>query len=245
VLTLAVSDVVGDDLSAIGGGPTVPDETTFAAALGVLEEYGGAGSYPVPVVARLEHGAGGHVPETPKPGDPALARSDARVIGGRHAALDGARVVAEALGYAVRVIEEPIVGEARVAGAALVSRAVKARAATPFCILAGGETTVRVTGSGNGGRNQECALAMAEPLRDLGAPAVAASVGTDGIDGPTDAAGAVVDMTTLARARAAGLDARSYLNDNNTYAFFTQLDDLIRTGPTNTNVGDVQVILIG
>jgi glycerate 2-kinase len=244
VLTLAVSDVVGDDLSAIGGGPTVADETTFAGALGVLEEYGGAAAYPAAVVARLEHGAGGNIPETPKPGDPALARSTARVIGGRHAALAGARQVAEALGYTVHVIEEPTLGDARTAGEKLVHVASGISRKEATCILAAGETTVHVTGTGKGGRNQECALGMAIALHALGGHAVAASVGTDGVDGPTDAAGAIVDNTTLTRAHTAGLDVEAYLNDNDTYAFFTQLDDLMRTGATHTNVGDVQVILM-
>jgi hydroxypyruvate reductase len=256
VLTLAVSDVVGDDLSVIGGGPTVADGTTFETALAVLDMHGSRAAYPPAVVARLTQGAAGLVPETPKPGDPSVQRSIAHVIGGRHAALDGARAAAEALGYAVHVIEEPVVGAARDAGAALFSRAMKARAASagaartlavrePLCVLAAGETTVRVTGRGKGGRNQECALGMAGALVTPGANAVAASVGTDGVDGPTDAAGAVVDTTTLARARAAGLDAQRHLDDNDSYAFFDQLGDLIRTGPTSTNVGDIQVILVG
>jgi hydroxypyruvate reductase len=251
VLTLAVSDVVGDDLSAIGGGPTVADETTFAAALGVLEAYGGSAAYPPAVVARLERGAAGDIPETPKPGDPALARSRARVIGGRRSALEGARLAAEALGYDVHVVDEPVVGEARVAGDKLAHVAsgfrplhVASGLSRKICLLAAGETTVHVTGAGKGGRNQECALGMAGALDAFGAAAAAASVGTDGVDGPTDAAGAIVDVTTLARARTAGLDPARYLNDNNTYEFFNQLDDLIRTGPTTTNVGDVQVILM-
>jgi glycerate-2-kinase len=244
VLTLAVSDVVGDDLSAIGGGPTVADETTFAAALGVLEAYGGSAAYPPAVVSRLERGTAGDVPETPKPGDPALARSHARVIGSRHSALDGARRAAEALGYQVYAIDEPVVGDARVAGETLARRASGLSRSGRACILAAGETTVRVTGTGTGGRNQECALGMARALDALGPVVVAASVGTDGVDGPTDAAGAIVDTTTLSRAKTAGLDPARYLNDNNTYEFFTQLDDVIRTGPTNTNVGDIHVILV-
>lgn len=247
VLTLAVSDVVGDDLSAIGGGPTVADETTFAAALGVLEEYGGSRAYPPAVVTRLEHGTAGDIHETPKPGDPALARAQARVIGGRHSALDGARRAAEALGYEVHVIEEPVVGDARAAGDELAHAACTVRAASAsrrkVCLLAAGETTVRVTGPGKGGRNQECALGMAHALAALGTAVVAASVGTDGVDGPTDAAGAIVDTTTLARAHATGLDPTAYLDANNAYAFFETLGDLIRTGPTTTNVGDIQIIL--
>jgi hydroxypyruvate reductase len=250
VLTLAVSDVVGDDLSAIGGGPTVADDTTFAAALGVLDAYGGREAYPHAVVARLTRGAEGRIRETPKPGDPSLARSAAHVIGGRVSALDGARRAAESLGYAVHVVTEPTVGEARHAGARLVKVATDTSVASGFsrkeprCILAAGETTVRVTGRGKGGRNQECALAMLSALYSAGRNVVAASVGTDGIDGPTDAAGAVVDTTTAARAAAATLVPEHYLNDNNAYAFFDHLGDLIRTGPTTTNVGDLQVILI-
>lgn len=254
VLTLAVSDVVGDDLSAIGSGPTVSDATTFAMALDVIDRHGGRGMYPAACVSRLERGASGVIPETPKPGDPRLARSTARVIGGRHVAMEGARAAAEVLGYAVHVIEEPVTGEARIVGAALTSVAsgfvASASVASGFsrkavCIIASGETTVRVTGQGKGGRNQECALAMARSLETLGAAVVAASVGTDGIDGPTDAAGAIVDSTTLARADAARLGSPDlYLNDNNAYQYLDALSDLIRIGPTNTNIGDLQVILV-
>lgn len=249
VLTLAVSDVVGDDLSAIGSGPGVPDATTFAMALAVLDRHGGRDRYPSAVVARLEQGASGRIPETPKAGDPRLARSTARVIGGRQSAVDGARAAAESLRYAVHVLEAPVIGEARIAGRALVETAVRlARhdSRRPLCVLASGETTVHVTGAGRGGRNQECALAMAHALDQLGPTVVAASIGTDGVDGPTDAAGAIIDSTTLARAEGADVGPpERYLNDNNAYVFFDELDDLIRTGPTNTNVGDLQVILVG
>lgn len=247
VLTLAVSDVGDDDLSAIGSGPTVADPTSFATALAALDRHGGRERYPAAVVSRLETGARGMIVETPKPGDPRLTRSSARVIGGRHTALEGARAAAEALGYTVYVITKPVTGEARRAGRNLVeaSREIVASGPHPLCVLASGETTVHVTGSGKGGRNQECALAMAPLLGMLGTAVVAASIGTDGIDGPTDAAGGVVDTTTLARAQAARLGPiEHYLSDNNAYAYLDALDDLIRTGPTNTNVGDVQVILI-
>jgi glycerate 2-kinase len=249
-LTLAVSDVVGNEPSAIGSGPTVPDSTTFADALTALERYGGTQAYPAAVVQRLLDGAHGAVPETPKPGDARLARSAVRVIGGSHTAVDGARAAAESLGYAVHLIEEPVTGEARAAGRTLIDVAATLRTpqggGAPLCVLAAGETTVRVVGSGWGGRNQECALGMVRPLNMFGRRAVAASVGTDGIDGPTDAAGAVVDTTTVSRAMTAGLDApERYLDNNDSYRFFDRLGDLIRTGPTNTNVGDLQVILIG
>jgi glycerate-2-kinase len=248
-LTLAVSDVVGNEPTAIGSGPTVADSTTFADALEVLERYGGRGVYPAAVVQRLSDGAHGAHPETPKPGDARLARSFVHIIGSARTAVEGARAVAEGLGYAVHVIETPVVGEARAAGDALIdaaSRAVKARDERPLCILAAGETTVKVTGSGLGGRNQECALGMVRGLNTFGRQAIAASVGTDGVDGPTNAAGAIADTTTLSRAIAAGLDTpERHLDNNDSYRFFDRLGDLILTGPTNTNVGDVQVILIG
>ena len=248
LLTLAVSDVVGDELSAIGSGPSVPDATTFADALMELDRHGGQDRYPAAVVARFRAGASGAIPETPKAGDPRLSRSTARVIGGAQTALDGARTEAQSRGYVVHVIEEPVVGEARLASKGLVeaaSRIAKTRSAQ-VCILAAGEMTVRVMGTGKGGRNQECALAMARELDALGPAAVAASIGTDGVDGPTDAAGGVVDTTTLARAEAAGLGPlERYLEDNNSYVLLDALGDLIRTGPTNTNVGDLQVILVG
>lgn len=243
-ITLALSDVVGDDLSSIGSGPTVPDRTTYADALAVLDAYGGRSAFPAPVVHHLTRGASGAVPESPKPGDPRLARSHATVIGGIRTAMNGARAAAESLGYVVHMIDEPVTGEASVAAQDLIpyARRILPR---PLCIISGGETTVRTSGSGKGGRNQEFALALARGLDQLGPHVVAASLGTDGIDGPTDAAGAIVDSTTLRRAAAAGAgDVDRYLREHNSYVFFNQLGDLIRTGPTGTNVGDLQVILI-
>lgn len=250
VLTLAISDVVAppqEALSVIGSGPTVPDPTTFADALRVVTAAGVDRALPVEVRDVLERGLAGQLPETPKPGDSRLARSRARIIGGRTEALAGAAEAARARGYAVAVIGEPVVGEARDAGVRLVhaAREVAQRLGRPACILAAGETTVRVRGAGRGGRNQELALAAAQALAAIGEPAVFAAVGTDGIDGPTDAAGALVDTTTLARARAAGLDPPAkVLADNDTYRFFDRLGALVRTGPTGTNVGDLEVLLL-
>lgn len=248
VLTLAVSDVAGDDLSAIGSGPTVADATTFADALNVLDTHGGRRRYPPAVVSRFVAGIEGRLPETPKPGDPRLARSRAIVIGGAQSAVEGARAAAVTLGYRVVVLETPVVGDAREAAGRLVATAARLRLehAAPLCVVSAGETTVRVSGAGKGGRNQECALAMAETIGQLGPAAAATSVGTDGVDGPTDAAGGAVDTSTLARATAAGLASpRVYLDDNNSYPFLEGVGDLVRTGPTGTNVGDLQVILIG
>ena len=267
VITLAISDVVGDDLSVIGSGPTVPDPSTFAGALGVLDARGGRASYPLAVVTRLERGAVGAIPETPKPDDARLARSEARIIGGRMTAVDGAAQAARSLGYDVRVLDQPIVGEAREAARWFADnvRGALATLARPACVIGAGETTVLVKGDGLGGRNQEFALAFVPFLPGLalrhaqGHPAqgrgvatsalqepsvAAASVGTDGIDGPTDAAGAIVDSTTVDRAAALRLDAARFLDNNDSYHFFSALDDLVRTGPTGTNVGDLQVALI-
>ena len=251
LMTLVISDVVGDDLSMIASGPTVADPSTFDEALRVIDAHGSRAVYPRSVVRRLEDGAAGTLADTPKPGDERLARAYTRIIGSRTTAMDAARAHAESLGYAVVIIEDPVVGEARVAGPALIARAMKAGAPPapvgrtsevrqPLCVIASGETTVRVTGRGRGGRNQELVLSM---LPYLAGDVVAASIGTDGIDGPTDAAGALADGTSRDRAAARGLDPAAYLNDNNAYAFFDELGDLIRTGPTTTNVGDLQIIL--
>jgi glycerate 2-kinase len=246
VITLALSDVVGDDLSVIASGPTVADDSTFGEALAILARRGGEQAYPAAVVTRLRAGVEQRVPETPAAGDPRLARTTARVIGPQRGAIEGARAAAAALGYHVHVIEQPVTGEARETAALHVANVVRDTALLPrpVCVISSGETTVTVTGRGKGGRNQEFALAMAPLLKMLPGDVVAASIGTDGIDGPTDAAGAIVDPSTLDRAAAAHLDPAAYLLDNNSYEFFDGLGDLIRTGPTGTNVGDVQVMLI-
>ena len=258
VVTLVISDVVGDDLSVIGSGPTMPDPSTFDDALDVLDRRGGRGAYPGSVVAVLQRGTRGEVPETPKADDPRVAHSVARIIGGRMTAVDGAATAARERGYDVHVIERPIVGEARDAARAFAEdvRWAVSRSTLPACVIGAGETTVHVTGNGAGGRNQEFALAMTRYLagprlrQGFGAQAgpglhyAFGSIGTDGIDGPTDAAGAIVDTTTAERAAARGLDAQRFLDDNDSYHFFGALDDLLCTGPTGTNVGDVQVALI-
>ena len=248
VETLAISDVVGDDLSVIGSGPTVADPSTFADALAVLDRRGGRAGYPSAVVALLERGQRGEIPETPKPDDPRMARSAARIIGGRMTAVEGAADAARSRGYHVHVIERPIVGEAREAARAFAAdvHRLASTLSRPTCIVGAGETTVVVKGSGLGGRNQELALAMANlpGPQGPGPHYTFGSIGTDGIDGPTDAAGAVVDATTAERAAALGLDLQHFLNDNDSYHFFSALDDLLRTGPTGTNVGDVHVALI-
>jgi glycerate 2-kinase len=244
--TLVVSDVIGDDLSFIGSGPTVADSSTFAEARAVLDAFGGAGAYPPAVVSYLDRGVAGEEEETPKPGDARLSRSIASVIGGRFDAMRGAAAEAAALQYHVAVLPEAVVGEARAAGERHVARMLDhaSRLPNPACVISSGETTVTVRGGGRGGRNQELALASTDTLAAAGRPVVLASAGTDGIDGPTDAAGALADSTTLARASAAGLPAvASFLKENDAYTFFDRTGDLIRTGPTGTNVDDLQVLL--
>ena len=246
--TLAVSDVVGDDLSVIASGPTVADASTFAQALAVLDQRGGRSAFPGAVVRRLEAGAAGHVPETPAPGNPVLARAVAAVIGPQRGALDDASRAARDCGFTVLVIEQPVTGEARDAAAAHLQRvaALVRDVPRPVCVLSSGETTVTVRGAGRGGRNQEFACAAIRHLDRLGPRVVLGSLGTDGIDGPTDAAGAAVDSSTLARAAAAGLAApEAFLVENDSYTYFAALGDLIRTGPTRTNVGDLQITLVG
>jgi hydroxypyruvate reductase len=244
--TFAISDVVGDDPSVIGSGPTVPDESTFRDTFDILRRFGGEHAYPAPVVERVARGAAGRFDETPKPGDARLAHARTSIIGGRRDAMDGAVAEAEARGYHVVRVDDAVVGEARVAGPSHLRAclAAAAGAGRPACIVSSGETTVRVTGDGKGGRNQEFALACAAPLSALGIAAAVASVGTDGIDGPTDAAGAIVDNTTVDRARAARLRPEAFLERNDAYRFFAPLDDLVITGPTGTNVGDLQIILL-
>ena len=251
VMTLAISDVVGpvpDDPGVIGSGPTAPDPTSFGDALRVVDRLAVRHAFPAVARLALERGHRGESPETPKPGDFRLSESVFRVIGSRDDAMEATARLAADLGYHVVTCPGAVVGEAREAGEAFVRNAVARTAATPrpACVLSSGETTVEVRGPGLGGRNQELALAAAEPLSRFTAQAVMASVGTDGVDGPTDAAGAIVDTTTLARARAQGLLAAAhYLDQNDSYAFFDQLDDLVRLGPTDTNVGDLQIMLIG
>lgn len=249
VVTLILSDVLGNPLDAIASGPTVPDPTTFADALEVVDHCGLRGALPATVRRHLERGAAGRIPETPKPGDPAFAGERTVVVGDITLAADAAVEQARMLGYHVDLRATDTEGEAREVGARFGARVRDERAdgksrPTPVCLIMGGETTVTVRGTGRGGRNQELALASAEIIADLPQTLVAA-FGTDGTDGPTDAAGAVADGTTLARARAMGLDPVAALANNDAYTFFDALGDLIISGPTNTNVNDLWLGLIG
>jgi glycerate 2-kinase len=246
-VTLAISDVVGDDLSVIGSGPGVPDPSTWADVRDALAAFGGEGHADA-VIERAAAGCAGLLPETPKASDAAMARARAHVIGGRREAMAGAAEAARRLGYDAVVHERPVVGEARHAAVAWwhTIGAPAVAAGRRLAVISSGETTVRVTGRGRGGRNQEFALAAVGALSGAAAPAVLVSMGTDGIDGPTDAAGAIVDPGTRTRAAALGLAApETFLEHNDSAAFFDPLGDLLRPGPTGTNVGDLQVFLVG
>lgn len=247
VVTYAISDVIGDDLSVIGSGPCVPDSSTWADAVAAVERYGGWEGLPAEVRRILEAGRRGTLPDTPKAGDPRLARATAEVIGGRRQAMTGAAAAAAARGYVPVVIDAPVTGEARTAATAWWASAQTASAGhgRPVAVITSGETTVRVRGRGRGGRNQEFAAALVQTLAATGGAAVVVSIGTDGIDGPTDAAGGIVDAGSAARATTAGRDAARALDDNDCYPYLDAAGDLVRLGPTGTNVGDLQVLLTG
>jgi hydroxypyruvate reductase len=249
VVALLLSDVVGDPLDVIASGPTVPDPTTFADALGVLDRFGLRARAPAAVRAHLEAGAAGKVPETPKPDDPLFARVTSVVVGNNGLVVDAAMAAARRLGFPPLLLTRSLQGEAREVARVFASMAQEAvrtgqPVGRPGCLLAAGETTVTVRGPGKGGRCQEFCLALAPAIADVPGLVVLAA-GTDGSDGPTDAAGAAIDGTTLARARAAGLDPRAALAANDAHTFFAALGDLVRTGPTGTNLMDLYVLVLG
>ena len=244
-ITLAISDVVGDDLHAIGSGPGVADDSTWADARRALDSFGGE-LHSERVREIVAQGLAGDRPDTPKPGHPSLARAMARVIGGRIDAMDGARVAALERGYQAFVMTEPVTGEATIAGPEWLRRARQliGASARKACVISSGETTVRVTGKGTGGRNLEFALSIADAMASWSNSA-AASIGTDGIDGSSGVAGGIVDSTTMTRSARAGLQPPGhYLAANDSFAFFAPLGDAVRLGRTDTNVGDLQVLLI-
>jgi hydroxypyruvate reductase len=245
-ITLVLSDVVGNPLDAIASGPTVADPSTFADAGAVLDRYELWEGVPTSVTSRIRAGVAGRIADTPKPGDTLFQHSQQVVVASNLLACEAAARAAEALGFTTMVLTTFVEGEAREVGRVLaaVLREIDASAhplERPCCIVAGGETTVTMRGRGRGGRNQELALSAAFALggvRDV----LLASIGTDGNDGPTDAAGAWVDGSTLRRGAGLGLDASRLLADNDSYTFFDRLGDLIRTGPTNTNVNDLYLL---
>lgn len=246
VVALAISDVTGDDPTHIGSGPCAPDPTTYRDALGILDRYGI--SAPGGVVEHLARGAGGNVPETPKPGDTLFQRVENRVIATAHAALEAAAAYFVARDIPAAILGDSVTGEARdvakVYGA--LAREVQRHARpwpAPVALISGGECTVTVRGNGRGGRCTEFLLALAVDLAGLGG-VHALACDTDGIDGSEDNAGAVLGPDTLARAQRKKLDATTLLDRNDAYACFRALDDLVVTGPTRTNVNDYRVILV-
>ena len=238
VLTLALSDVIGDPFDVIASGPTAPDPTTFADALEVLARRGLSGRVPPSVARRLEAGRAGEIRETPKPGDPLFDRVTNVVVGNNALVTDAAAATARRLGYRTDLTTRELQGEARDVAREFVARA--RRLPPPACLIAGGETTVTVRGPGKGGRCQEFALAAALELEPTDRITILAA-GTDGTDGPTDATGAIVDAWSIARGSAAGADARRALADNDAYRFLRASDDLLVSGPTRTNLLDLYV----
>lgn len=248
VRALIISDVVGDDLSAIASGPTTADPTTYRQAVEVLERYGLRGKVPARVLEYLESGVAGEVPETPKYGGADFANVRNVIIANNASALDAAADSAASLGFAVHRLARPLSGEARQAGQSLAELAAEVRrrgrpVSEPACLLAGGETTVRVHGAGRGGRNQECALAAVQSLAGL-ENAVLLCAGTDGQDGSTTAAGAMVSGLTWERAGMLGLPPGEFLDRNDSCTFFERAGGHLITGPTRTNVMDIAILLL-
>jgi glycerate 2-kinase len=241
VVSLLLSDVIGDSLDVIGSGPTAPDPTTFADAIHVLEKCKVVARTPKTVLNLLRSGVRGEIAETPKPGDPLFEDVYNIVAGSNALALKAAARQARALGYRPHILSNAISGEAREVAPTHIE-ILRNAAKRPACLLAGGETTVTVKGKGKGGRNQEFALAAAIAMDGL-PHVLALCAGTDGTDGPTDAAGAIATGKSIARARRLGLDPAKYLANNDSYAFFSALGDLVKTGPTGTNVMDIEVLL--
>jgi hydroxypyruvate reductase len=248
VHALLLSDVIGDPLDVIASGPTAPDASTFAEALAILERFDLTRRAPAAIVERLERGARGEIPETPKLEDPIFRRVTNTVIGNNLLVVEAAAARARALGYAPHVLTRSLEGEAQEVARTLVGLAREIQAgrgpvAPPACLIAGGETTVTVRGTGIGGRCQEWALAAAIELE--GVPGVVAlAAGTDGTDGPTAAAGALADGDSARRARRLGQDLRARLADNDSNGVLATLGDLVITGPTNTNLLDLYLLLV-
>jgi len=248
LMSLILSDVVGDPLDAIASGPTVGDPTTYKQCQEILERYALHDKLPAPVKSHLVEGMEGKIPETPKPDEPLFSQTLSILVATNMQALKAAAKQAEQLGYTSLILSSLIEGDTTEAArfhTALAKEIVMSGhpVVRPACLISGGETTVVVRGKGKGGRNQEFALAAAVDLEGLEGVCLL-SGGTDGTDGPTDAAGAVVDGDTVARAREKGLSPTEFLAENNSYHFFQHLDDLLITGPTNTNVMDLHIILV-
>jgi len=249
LISLMLSDVIGDDLDTIASGPTVPDGSTFDDCLKILEKYQMRERIPNSVVELIEKGARGEVEETPKAGDPAFQRTQNLVIASNILAVQAAQRKAEELGYNCLILSTFVEGETKEVArvhAAVAKEILQTGnpVPRPACVISGGETTVTIRGKGLGGRNQEFVLAAAIDIDEL-ENVVILSGGTDGTDGPTDAAGAIADGLTKNRALEKGMNAEQYLQENDSYHFFEPLGDLLITGPTHTNVMDLRLVMVG
>ena len=251
-ISLILSDVVGDDLQTIASGPMSADSTTYAQALSIIEHYGIGHRLPLPVMRRLEEGRAGRVPETPKPGAPELSSAFTFLVGTNLLALRSAGREAARLGYSPIILTSHMAGEAREAARVLaaVARDVAScgtPCAPPACVLAGGETTVTLRGKGRGGRNQEMAISfLAEIVKE---PSLLSRVhflsfSTDGEDGPTDAAGGFASGMLASAVRSTGADLQRALRENDSHTFLREIGGLFITGQTNTNVCDIQIMLV-
>ncbi len=249
LITLALSDVIGSPLDVIASGPTVPDASTWADAWAIVEKYTLADKLPTAVAHRLSAGLAGEFPDTPKADDPAFAQTQNIVVADNRVAAQAALAKARAAGYNALLLTTHIEGEAVQVAKVAVALAKEVREsgnpiAAPACLILGGETTVTLgTNSGQGGRNQELALAAAMALQNLPGVTIV-SLATDGTDGPTDSAGGMADSGTVARGATAGLTAADYLRRHDAYPFLQATDDLLVTGPTQTNVNDLIFIFI-
>ncbi|MBW2738544.1 MAG: glycerate kinase, partial [Deltaproteobacteria bacterium] len=248
LISLILSDVVGDDLDVISSGPTVADSTIYIDCIKIFEKYDIIKKLPENIINHIKAGVSGKIPESPKIGDPVFEKTYNLVIGSNMEAMLAAKLHAECLGYKTIMLSSMIEGEtkevAKVHGA-IAKEIIKTGnpLPPPACILSGGETTVTLRGKGLGGRNQEFSLAAATDIAGTDR-IVVLSGGTDGTDGPTDAAGAIADNNTLKRAGNMGIDPHYFLENNDSYHFFKKLDDLLITGPTNTNVMDLRILLV-
>ncbi|UZP69063.1 glycerate kinase [Desulfovibrio mangrovi] len=245
---LIISDVVGDNLDVIASGPTSPDSSTFSQCMEIVERYGIRDRMPANILARLEAGARGEIPETPKQGDHVFSTVQNVLVATNLQALEAAAAAALQAGYTPRILTSTMTGEARDKARELVDTAMNLcldgkEVSGPVCLLAGGETTVTITGKGLGGRNQEMALAASLYLQDCEHITMLCA-GTDGSDGPTDAAGGFACSKTVEKALCCALDPQVYLDDNNAYNFLDKTDNLLKTGPTLTNVMDLALVLV-
>jgi len=248
ILNLVISDVVGDRLDSIASGPVSPDPTTFSDAIAILNKYNLWGAIPRVAAEALDEGNKGQIPETPKANDPCFQRVSHHILGNSRVACASAQKYLRSSGIKANILSSSMTGEARYLGAFIASlvrhiETFREPFRKPCALVFAGETTVRVTGSGVGGRNQECAMGCAREIRGLAGVAMA-SIGTDGIDGPTDAAGAMVDGMTLSRSEALDLRFEELLDQNDSYRFFLPLKDLVMTGRTNTNVNDIAIAVL-